>query len=123
MLRLVCCHHLRGVVSMSRKTRNPRIAFVPSDRVRSVLERLSAVSGQSMASIAAGLLDEAAPVLDDQLRAFEQINARPDKAREVLDGFIAKQRAVIDQAVLDLDAPGHRRKHHRERERDARATR
>jgi len=107
---------------MSRKTRNPRIAFVPSDRLRAVMERLAAASGKSMASIAAGLLDEAAPVLDDQLRAFEEIRARPDKAREVLDGFIVKQRAVIDQAVLDLDAPDHRRKHNK-RERDARAAR
>ena len=99
----------------ARPTKNPRIAFVPSDQVHALVRRLSEASGQSRASIVSELMDDIAPVIQGQLEAFERIAARPDQAREHVQAFANEATAMIAQAMLDLPAPpkkrGRPRKH------------
>lgn len=99
-------------------TKNPRISFVPSDEVRALLMRLSAASGRSMASFAAEILQEVAPVMREQLDALEAVQRAPEKAREILRDRAQEAHRRIDQAVLSLERPDGRRTRHR-RARDA----
>ena len=80
-----------------RRTKNPRIQFVPSDDLLALVNRIAKVSGQSRASICAEMLEEVVPVLRQQLDAFEKLAALPEQARELL----ARQ---ADDAHRDIDA-------------------
>lgn len=85
----------------SRKTVRPRIAFVPTEQVDKLLRELSELSGQSMASLASELLDEAAPVIRGQLDIMKKIASRPDQVKQYLQDYANK--AVIDIAQTALD--------------------
>jgi len=89
----------------TRPTKNPRIAFVPSDRLDAVIRELSEASGKSRASIVSGLMDEIAPVLQGQLDAFRKIAAQPDEAKKIIEGYANEGMAQIAQAQLDLERP------------------
>lgn len=94
----------------ARKTKNPRIQFVPSDELLALVKRISDISGQSRASICAEILDEVVPVLRQQLDAFEKLAAAPEQARELLARQAADAHRDIDAAVAaamqrDLDLP------------------
>ena len=84
-----------------RKTVRPRIAFVPSERVDLLLRELSELSGQSMSSLAAEMLDEVAPVIRGQLDALKALQATPEKAREYVQDYA--NRAVIEIAQTALE--------------------
>jgi hypothetical protein len=99
------------------KTKNPRISFVPSDQVAALVARIADVSGQSRASICAEILNDVAPVMQEQLGALEKLRDVPEKAREHLENLAAASRQDIDQALLELPAVDHRRKHHKDRDR------
>lgn len=102
---------------MHRKTRNPRIAFVPSDQVAALVARISELSCESRASICSQLLDDIAPVMQQQLDALERLREVPEKAREHLAQLAVASHQSIDQALLELPSVDHRRKHHKERAR------
>jgi hypothetical protein len=90
-------------------TKNPRIAFVPSDAVQSLVQRLSDLSGESRAGIVSGFMDEIEPVIRGQIEAFEKIAARPEHARQQIEDYANAATATIAQAVLDLDKPEQKR--------------
>lgn len=90
------------------KTKNPRIAFVPSDHVLKTIRELSATSGVPMATIVSEIMDEAAVVMSGQLEAFKQIARAPERAREVVQDYANASMARMSQAVLDLDKPRQR---------------
>jgi hypothetical protein len=94
----------------TRPTKNPRIAFVPSDGVRDVVARLSKLSGESRAAIVSGFMDEIEPVIRGQIEAFEKIAARPEEARQFVEDYANQATATIAQAMLDLDKPKQPRK-------------
>lgn len=89
----------------SRKTKNPRISFVPSDQVSAVLAAISAVNGKSRARQVSELMTALAPVLLETLKAEQKLKDRPEEARAHIEALAANSHARIDQAVLDLNAP------------------
>ncbi len=93
-----------------RKTRNPRIAFVPTDAVLAILTEMSEVSGQTRASVVAELMDDLAPVIRGQIEAQRKLAGRPEEARQHVQGLIDQSRAQIAQAELDLGKPKQTRK-------------
>lgn len=84
-----------------RKTVRTRIQFVPTERVDLLLRELSALSGQSLASLASEMLDEVAPVIRHQLDALKALQSSPEKAREYVQDYA--NRAVIEIAQTALD--------------------
>lgn len=92
------------------QTKNRRIAFVPSDHLAKVLNDLASSSGKSKASIVSEIMDEAAIVMEGQLRAYRQIAAAPGKAREVIQEYANQQVAAISQAVLEFAPPPPRKR-------------
>lgn len=86
-------------------TKNPRIAFVPSDEVLRLVTHLAGASGQSLASIVSELMDDIAPVIQGQLDAFAAIAARPEKAREHIEALAAQSIAAIGQATMEFKTP------------------
>lgn len=91
-------------------TKNPRIAFVPSDAFRDIVSELSKVSGKSKAFIVADILDSATPILRDQLAAYREIAGNPEKAKAVLQEYANKATADIAQAVMEFEQPKRRRR-------------
>lgn len=91
------------------KHKNPRIAFVPSDHLLTVITQLSELSGKSKASIVSEIMDEAATVMSGQLAAYRQIAAAPEKAREVLQQYANDAVAQIAQVVMDFEEPPKKR--------------
>lgn len=89
----------------SRKTKNPRISFVPSDEVLRLVSDLAGVSGQSMASIVAELMNDLAPVLSQQLEAFRAIASRPEEARSHIEALAAQSVAQINQLAMEFKTP------------------
>lgn len=92
-------------------TKNPRIAFVPTDDFLSVISDLADVSGKTKASLVAEILDTATPILRDQLQAYRAIAESPEKAKSVLQEYANKATADIAQAVMEFEEPkrGRRR--------------
>ncbi len=93
-----------------RPTKNPRIAFVPSDVVQELVSEMAEASGQSRASVVAELMDDLAPVIRGQIEAFRKIADRPSEARQHIQDLAEESRAVIAQAELDLGKPKQPRK-------------
>jgi hypothetical protein len=94
----------------TRPTKNPRIAFVPSDAVHALVRELSEASGESRAAIVSSLMDDVEPVIRGQLEAFRKIAARPEEARQHIQDLANETTAKIAQAMLDLDEPKQPRK-------------
>lgn len=88
----------------TRPTKNPRIAFVPSDAVHALMEQVSKLSGQSKASIVSELMDEIAPVVQGQIDALKSLAASPEKARQYVQDYAAKATADIAQISMDFAA-------------------
>jgi hypothetical protein len=86
-------------------TKNPRIAFVPSDEVLRLVSQLAGVSGQSKASIVSELMDDLAPVVLGQLEAFRAIAAKPEKVRQHVEALAAESIAQIGQATMAFGKP------------------
>lgn len=91
-------------------TKNPRIAFVPTDEFLGVISDLAEVAGKTKASLVAEILDTATPILRDQLAAYRAIAASPEKAKGVLQEYANKATADIAQAVIDFEKPKRRRR-------------
>lgn len=87
------------------KTKTPRISFVPSGELRALLLQISELSGKSMASVCAGLMEETVPVLEQMLLAYRELAKTPDAMREVIESLGERGRADID-AVLAEAAQG-----------------
>lgn len=81
----------------------PRVQITPSERSYRQLVRLSELTGKGQATIVRELLDEAAPVLDQMLDAFEQLAKRPDEMASVVHRMAAQAHQTIAQVTLDLD--------------------
>lgn len=94
----------------TRPTKNPRIAFVPSDAVHKLVRELSESSGESRAAIVSGLMDELEPVIRGQLEAFRRIAARPEETRQHIQELANESMAKIAQVQLDLEEPKQPRK-------------
>ena len=92
------------------QTKNPRIAFVPSNHLLKIVTELSETSGKSKASIVSEIMDEAAVVIDDQLKAYRKIASAPESARAVLQDYANQQVAKIGQAVIEFDKPGGKKR-------------
>jgi len=88
-----------------RPTKNPRIAFVPSDAVLAVVAEMAEASGQSRASVVAELMDDLAPVIRGQIEAHRKLAGRPEEARQHVQELIDQSRAQIAQTELDLGKP------------------
>jgi uncharacterized membrane protein YccC len=95
---------------MAGQTRNPRIAFVPSDVLNELLKQLSETTGRTKAFHAGDLLNDLAPVIQMQVEAMRKINGRPEAARQHVMEMAMEARAMIDQAELELDKPRRQRK-------------
>jgi uncharacterized protein YbjQ (UPF0145 family) len=93
----------------NRPTKNPRIAFVPSDAVHALVGQLSELSGESRAGIVSDFMDQMEPVIRGQIEAFRKIAARPEEARQYVQDLANESTAMIAQAVLDLDKPKQKR--------------
>jgi putative cell wall-binding protein len=93
-----------------RPTKNPRIAFVPSDIAQEVILQMAETSGQSRASVVAELMNDLAPVIKGQIEAHQKIANRPQEARQYIQDLAEESRAIIAQAELALDKPKRRRK-------------
>jgi hypothetical protein len=93
-----------------RRTRNPRISFIPSDAAQAVILEMAEVSGKSRASVVAELMTDIAPVIRGQIEAFQKIAARPEEARQYLEELANESIERIGQTVLDLDKPKQPRK-------------
>ena len=85
-------------------TKLPRICFVPSAHVRALLEQVSTLTGQSMASLASEMLDEVAPVVQGQIDALMALKATPDKARQYVQDYATKAIHDIAQTSMDFAA-------------------
>ena len=87
-------------------TKAPRIAFTPSVELRAALDRFSAASGVSSASLVASLLAETVPVIDAMTAAYKQARSAPSQAadtmREAMHGAMSK----AAQASLALRPAG-----------------
>lgn len=83
--------------------KNPRIAFVPSDEVRALLEDIAQLTGRPMASIASEILDDVAPTLRDTLAAMRTVQAQPEKARELVNEFAVRAVQQVGQATLEFE--------------------
>lgn len=94
----------------AKKYKNPRISFVPSSHLLRIVNELSETSGKSKASIVSEIMDEAAVVIDGQLKAFRKIANAPEHAREALQDYANEQVAKISQAVIAFDKPGGKRR-------------
>ena len=88
----------------TRPTKNPRIAFVPSDAVHALMEQVSKLSGQSKASIVSELMDEVAPVVQGQIDALMALAASPDKAKQYVQDYAMKAMHDIAQTTMDFAA-------------------
>jgi len=94
----------------TRPTKNPRIAFVPSDAVHALVGELAETSGKSRASIVSELMDDIAPVIQGQLDAMRKIANRPEEAREHIRDLANESLATIAQVQMDLDTPQPRKR-------------
>lgn len=87
---------------MARQPQKPRIQFTPKPELRALLEKLSALSGQSMAQVASELLDEVVPVMQAQISAMEAIAGRPEQAAQVIQDYANRSVIEIAQASLEF---------------------
>jgi predicted DNA-binding protein len=95
---------------MAGQTRNPRIAFVPSDAINELLKQFSATTGRTKASLVAELMDDLAPIIQMQVEAVRKIVARPEAVRQHITEMAMEAKAMIDQQVLNLPKPKRQRK-------------
>lgn len=93
-----------------RTTKNPRIAFVPSDAVLALLTDLSESSGRSKASLVAELMHDLAPVIKGQVDAHRKLAARPEEARQHVQDLLDDTNAQLAQVQLELNEPRQPRK-------------
>jgi hypothetical protein len=81
----------------------PRIQVTPTERSHLLLTRLSQLTKTGKATIVRELLDEAAPVMESMLEAFEQLAKRPQEMEAVVYRMAAQAHQTISQVTLDLD--------------------
>lgn len=84
----------------------PRLQITPTLQSHLLLERLSELTGKGKATIVRELLDEAAPVMESMLEAFEQLAKRPQEMEAVVHRMAAQAHQTIAQVTLDLDTGG-----------------
>lgn len=85
---------------------HPRIQVTPTEQSHLLLERLAELTGKGKATIVRELLDEAAPVMESMLEAFEQLAKRPQEMEAVVHRLAAQAHQTIAQVTLDLDTGG-----------------
>ena len=81
----------------------PRLMVTPTQQSHLLLQRLSKLTGKGKATIVRELLDEAAPVMESMLEAFEQLAKRPQEMEAVVHRMAAQAHQTIAQVTLDLD--------------------
>lgn len=86
-------------------TRNPRIAFAPSDDVAALLRELSQLTGRTMAWHVGDMLTDLVPLYRGQIEAMRTLKDRPELAREFINEKANEAIATIAQVQLDLDEP------------------
>lgn len=95
---------------MAKAKRVP-VGFQPS--TLAALERLSEVSGQSISGIVSSFMDDAAPALEEIIRALEVAKTKPLKAIDLMQDQLARATVAAGQGQLELvDA---RKRHNRRR--------
>lgn len=94
----------------SRKTRVQRIAITPSPELRALLERLKALSGDSLSKCAAEILEEVRPVIEGQITAMESIASRPEQAVELMQEYANAKMHEIAQASLEFTKSENKRR-------------
>jgi hypothetical protein len=88
----------------TRPTKNPRVAFVPSDAVHALLIKVSELSGQSKASVVSELMDEVAPVVQGQIDALLALKATPERAKQFVQDYAMRAMSEIAQTSIDFAA-------------------
>ncbi|MFB9353043.1 hypothetical protein ACFFUA_37590 [Streptomyces heliomycini] len=79
------------------KGRGPRINIGISYATREALDRLSELTGQSMSSIAGGMIDDALPQLLHLVQCIEQAKEDPAAGSSAMHlALIEAQRAALD---------------------------
>jgi hypothetical protein len=78
---------------------HPRIGVITVPRVRSALERISAVTGTPMGTIVREMLEQALPALNQMADALEAVPKNPGEA-------LAKMAKVLEQASVDTAQMG-----------------
>jgi hypothetical protein len=87
------------------KTRNPRIAFVPSDEVLGILKELRQLSGHTMAWHVGDMLTDLVPIYRGQIDAMKKLANRPEEARQHIQDTANHSIIQIAQTMLDLPRP------------------
>lgn len=86
------------------KGRGPRVNVGIKPATRDALDRLSELTGQSLSSIAGGMIDDALPQLLHLVKALEQAKADPSLGSSAMHlALIEAQRAALDAQADFLD--------------------
>ncbi len=93
-----------------RQTKNPRIAFVPTDAVEQVIHHMARVSGKSRAAVVAELMTDLVPFISQQAESYESILNRAEQAREFVQALTEESQRLAAQPELPLDKPKRQRK-------------
>ena len=81
----------------------PRMHVTPSETAYKLLQELSALTGDGMATIVRELLDEAVPALETAVLAIREVKRRPDQAQAAMARLATTAIRDLTQAQLDLD--------------------
>jgi hypothetical protein len=92
--------------------RNPRLAVVLNPSTYQAIKELSEATGDSMSSIVAHFMDEAAPAFGDIAKAMTVAKARPIEALDLMAVQLAKATQAAGQGQLEL-VEARRRQHKR----------
>jgi len=101
-----CCRNLQSAAHHSKtggqvaKSARTSIGFQPA--TYAALEDLADASGQSIASLVSGFMDEAAPSFASIAAAIRAAKTKPVAALDLLQENLAQAQAQAAQAQLDL---------------------
>lgn len=87
----------------------PRMHVTPSETVHKLLQELSALTGDGMATIVRELLNEAVPALETAVFAIREVKRRPDQAQAAVARLATTAIRDLTQAQLDLDTAMQKR--------------
>lgn len=82
--------------------RNPRIGVVLNPSTYQAIKELSEATGDSMSSIVAHFMDEAAPAFGDIAKAMTAAKSRPMEALDIMSMQLAKATEAVGQGQLEL---------------------
>lgn len=82
--------------------KNPRLAVVLNVSTYQAIKDLSEATGDSMSSIVAHFMDEAAPAFGDIAKAMRAAKSRPMEALDLMAEQLAKATQSVGQGQLEL---------------------